>query len=283
MLAPTPPMTSPLKIALALVFAGSALLTPALAAPPPEGASAEQIAADRKAMERGKELYAHDQAAWHGSDALRALVDLADHPEVQGYLTVPQADGTISLVFYAENAQDADAVPYEFAHFVVAGSKILSGGLIESDEARPLSDAMVHMADARLAALNFAITQQIPLCGSGPPNVVILPATDAGTIPVYLLSAPNRPGRYPLGGHYLIEIGPDNTPANGRAFSSDCLDGPIMPAARDIGPEFFNVTHMLDDHPTEIHYFAHLNMEVPLIIVAQNSIWNIDLSAPAAE
>lgn len=276
-------MTSHLKLALAFILSSSALLSPAMAATAPGDATAEQIAADRKAMERGKELYAHDQAAWHGSDALRAIVDLTKHPEVQGYLTVPEADGTIALVFYAQAPENTDTAPYEFARFVVDGSEVVSGGLIESAEPKPLSDTMLQMVDARLAALNFAIRQQIPLCGSAPPNIVILPATEDGIIPVYILSAPDRPGRYPLGGHHLIEIGPDNTPVNGRSFASDCLDGPIMPAARDAGPEFFNVTHMLGDQPTEIHYFAHLNMDVPLIIVAQNSIWNIDLTTSPVE
>lgn len=283
MLAPHPLMTSHLKIALAFVLSNAALLAPAIAATAPEDATAEQIAADRKAMERGKELYAHDQAAWHGSDALRALVDLADHPEVQGYLTVPEADGTIALVFYAQAPEGTDTAPYEFARFVVAGSEVVSGGLIDSAEPKPLSDALAKMVKARSAALNFAIAQQTPLCGSGPPNIVVLPASDADITAVYILSAPDTPGRYPLGGHYLIEIGPDYTPVNGRSFLSDCLDGPIMPDRRDIAPEFFNVTHMQDAQPTEIHYFAHLNMDMPLIIAAQNNIWHIDLSAAPAE
>lgn len=252
---------------------------PLLAATPPEGATEEQIAADAFALERGKQLFAHDQAAAVSSVALRKLIDFADHPEVRGYLTVPEKDRTIAVVFYSE----LDGAHYEFARFVVDGVTVKSGRLIDTPEDNPLSGALERQARSRAAALAYAAQQGAQMCGQASANTVVLPETDTGTVPVYILSGPTRPGRYPLGGHYLVEIDKDYQAATGRAFADQCFDGPIMPADPSIGPELFNVTHRFDNQPTEIHYFAHLHMKVPLQIAANNRFWTIDLTVDAAE
>ena len=117
-----------LKNFLASVLLLSMSSTPALAQ-----ADAEE--ANSWAEARGEEMYLHDQAAWHGTDALREEIDLADHPELRGYVVDSLENGNLALVFFAED----DEGLYEFARYEVDGSQVIAGGVLKSDDRVRLS------------------------------------------------------------------------------------------------------------------------------------------------
>ena len=70
--------------------------------------SESEAAAVRQAEQRGAMIYAYDQAAWHGTDDLRAkMPDFAG--KVGGWIVDGPAEAP-ELVFYDKNAADPHAV-----------------------------------------------------------------------------------------------------------------------------------------------------------------------------
>lgn len=238
-----------------------------------EGISAEVKAADERAAAVGKQIWLNDQAAWHGTGALLASVSLEDHPELRGYLTEGNPEGGIDLVFYAE-LSDSN---FEFARFTVDGSVVVAGGKHGNPKDHPLSPDLEAKVAAREAAIAHAIDERISLCTNADPNLVVLDPDSEGIISVYLLSAPTDPESYPLGGHYLYRLGPDGALISRREFMKTCLNVPMAAASSgDSVPVAFAVTHILDDHPTEIHYFVQRYAEMTLMVMAGGETWSVE-------
>lgn len=111
-----------MKILLTGIAALAICLAPPLLARS-DDVSAELAEFNRMAAELGQRIYLHDQAAWHGTDALFASIDAKDHPELRGYVTEERNDGTVDLIFYAE----VNGGHYEFARYQVASSQVVAG------------------------------------------------------------------------------------------------------------------------------------------------------------
>ncbi|WP_271438306.1 hypothetical protein [Pontixanthobacter luteolus] len=237
-----------------------------------EQATPQQEAANQRASELGLQIYLHDQAAWHGTDWVRARLDFADHPEIKGYVTEELASGNIGLVYYTE----LDGALYEFARLEMAGSKVVSGAIMQMPQDQPLSRDLQRQVEARQAALEQGAKEQLQLCTSGAVNTVLLPPSETGEIPVYLLSAPVEPGRFPLGGHYLFNVDADGKVVSGRAFMHSCTDVPVINRHVINGPENYTTAHLLDDHPNEILHYVARNMNLPLVIGTGNVLWTLD-------
>lgn len=239
----------------------------------PQNATAEQIAANDAAAILGERMYRHDQAAWHGTDALTAKIDLSRESALRGYLTEELDNGSIALVFYAEY----DGGEYEFARFEVDGDEVVSGGILASPRDHPLSLEQLRQIAAKEAAVERAIEEKISLCAKPPINTLVLPPDENDQVSVYLMTAPQSSESYPLGGHYLFKVGSDNMVESFRPFMKTCLDVPTGGQADAEGntPVAYVVTHILDDQPTEIHHFVR-RYTMPIGVSAGDGLWMID-------
>lgn len=238
-----------------------------------EGPTAAQIEGNRIAAELGEQIWLHDQAAWHGTDALFAAIKPEDHPELRGYLTEAGKDGAIDLIFYAER----DGRSYEFARYVVKDSKVIGGAI----NARILEIPLSPMLERKLAARNVALAavgkERRPLCTNAHPNTVVLDPDANGIIPVYILSAQTATDTYPLGGHYLYRVDASGNIVSDRQFMKTCLNMPTgSEQVNGEVPISFFVTHILDDHPTEIHHFVKRYSDLPLQVSAGDQMWEIE-------
>ena len=244
---------------------------PALADP-----SAEQISANEAAKALGMQIYRHDQAAWHGSDALAGEIKFEDHPEIRDYLTEELPDNRIALIYYAEK----DGANYEFARMEVEGTAV-SNGVIHPDMTQhPLSPTLERQAKARQAALEQGMKEKLTLCTGGSANIVSLPADESGQIAVYITSSQEFPYQFPLGGHYLLTVNSENTVVSGRAFMPGCFDVPIINEHIQDRPDNYSFAHVLDEQPNEMHYFVAQNVNLPLSITAGNVLWTVARSQP---
>jgi hypothetical protein len=231
----------------------------------------------KEASARGREMYLYDQAAWHATD--RFLEDWGSRATdwLRGYLVEPGDDDRLTAVFFGE--QDGKLV--EAARYRVAGSDVIDGGPHDEVGRPELSSLGKRMIDARQAAFEEAAEQEFGLCSRSPPNTLILPPGDDGTISVYLLTAPTETDSYPIGGHYRLDIGADGEILASRRFLNTCFAANYG-AARDeegnpMTPEMLVVTHLLDPHPTEIHSFASYYVPVTLMVVTTENrlLWSV--------
>ncbi|MDN3644712.1 hypothetical protein QWY75_00675 [Pontixanthobacter aestiaquae] len=252
-----------------------AVSTPSFAAGPdgvPEGASAEQIAANETAARIGEQMYQHDRAAWRASDELNAQLRPEDRPDYLTYITEELDNGNIRVVFYTK----LEEALVEFVVFEIDRGNVVSAKMHDDPSQHPLSDLLLKKVAARDVAMQQGAEQKLPLCRSGAANYVTLPPDDEGMIAVYILSPPVIPGRFPLGGHYRFMIDAEGEAVSGRAFENSCLDAPRFERYVHNAPENFPFVHVLDPHPTEIHHFAARYMNLALQVTAAEVTWNID-------
>ncbi|MDA7787905.1 hypothetical protein N8940_01580 [Sphingomonadaceae bacterium] len=232
----------------------------------------EQMEANAKAQELGRQIYLHDQAAWHGTDALFGEIKAEDHPELRGYVVDTSASQNLDLVFYAEDEEGL----YEFATYNVDGSDIISGGLVDSDGRVPLPEALQKLAAARDAAIEEVAKREWGLCTNSTPNFIMLPPDADGNIGVYVLTSTTEQGVYPFGGHYRVDIAADGSVASARKFTNSCLNLGLQNGPNGEAPVAMGVTHILDDQPTEIHYFQSYYIPAKLMVILPDDNWEIE-------
>lgn len=262
-----------------------ALLTAALAALPfatmasaQEGATPEQRAANQAAKSLSERLYWLDQAALNASAALTGAVNLAEHPDIRGYVTSEKSDGTIAVTYYSVTEERY----FAFASYVVEKSTVMSGAVNKNPADFPLSGALLRMAKARDAALAQGAKEGLQLCMTTGANFITLSPDDNDRIAVYILSAPTTPGRYPIGGHYMFEVNAENTVVAGRAFADRCLDVPVIHASVTNPPDNYTMGHMSDPQPNALHHFVARQMNLPLVVTTGDVSWTLDYRKPKA-
>ncbi len=252
--------------AIALAFA---MATPALAAP-----TAEQLAAAKVAEAVGAEMYAYDQAAWHGTD--KFLEDLkrteADQSVLHGYVVEPGGEGLLKATFFGER----DGKYFAFASYWVRGDKVVRGGIIDPDGARDLSLLALRMIAVRQAALEHLAKGSYRFCSRGRPITLILPPRTDGSIPVYVMTAPVSNGSYPAGGHFRFDFDAANKLVGERPFMNSCLELQYT-APGGARPVAAFVTHLLDPQPTEVHVFVSRYIPIPLMVGTSSSgeTWSV--------
>lgn len=246
-----------------ILIAALAAAQPAFAqTPTPVPAeSPADAAAIRLAQDRGKLIYAYDQAAWHGTDDFLAKVK--DPAAIAGgYIADGPADAP-RLIFFSKDVDNPQAV--YVAQF--RGNQLVSGKLLGPNDDRSLPPEVRAMIVARSNATRALLADpKVFGCNDKPYNTVVLPpVTAGGPMLVYLLT-PQIDGKIPFGGHFRVEMGADGKAGAIRGFTRSCLSLPV-PEESDA---FIGISHLLDSVPTEIHVFSSFAAKRRVIVIVEN-------------
>ena len=234
---------------------------------PTTTSSEEQQRALTLALDRGRALYLHDQAAWHTTDAL--LEDIADPAAlgIGGWVVTNAEDGLLVTFWAPESDGFAGVYSARYASGQVLDRRLLEGG------ARTLGEEQI----ALIAATQAIDPSGLERCSGSPFNTVALPPQAAGEpILVYYLTPRTTNDTIPLGGHYRFEVRGGLVAAE-RGFTTSCFDMPLPQGENRL--EALVATHLLDPVPTEIHVFSMLALGLPLMVVtaANELIWAIEI------
>ncbi|MDM7955445.1 hypothetical protein [Blastomonas sp.] len=240
----------------AIISASLACMPAAVLAMP----SQSSIDAAKLAEDRGAQIYAYDQAAWHSTDAFLKDVDVSANPSLRGYIVVPDPDGRLRAIYYATSASGLVA----FRSYSMGTDN--SVVRLTADNGSPLSATAMRMIAARETALEYAASNQLGLCANVRPNTVVLPPDSSGKVSVYVMTPQIRTGYVSAGGHYRFDFDSDNQLSSHRKFTNSCLT--IPPPKK--GAAAFVMNHLLDDQPTEIHAFLSRTVPFPLAIIFQS-------------
>lgn len=122
--------------------------------------------------------------------------------------------------------------------------------------------------------------ERVERCSAKPFNTVVIPTgkPDDGLY-AYLLVPQETFETVPLGGHYRYEIVDGNFTSN-RKFTISCLA--LRTDEQDGGkrPVSLDVTHLLDDTPTEIHVFSVFAAKLPIYVstTSNDRMWAVEVS-----
>lgn len=247
-------------IAAAIAIAAS---HPILAQPPTDPLTA----AAQVAVSRGELLYIYDEAAWHGTDDIRANYP-ALLAQAAGYV-VTGDEARTELVFY--DRSKANAV----YRATFSEEKLIKSGPPRSDQVA-LTALERRLIAAKDTALNAFTAAKVGLCNKGTPNLAALPPQNpTSAVIVYLMTPRIDMNMVPLGGHYSVEVA-DGKVSTVRRFTNTCIDMPIG-SSRPAGA-VFGITHLLDPTPTEIHVFSSLTAKSPMIVGTSPAgrVWVVD-------
>src|SRR5688572_13568878 len=222
-------------LALLSLFAATRAFSQDEAAAIPPGLRADV----ERAEARGAELYRHDQAAWHTTDALKDSVGPPPGP-MRGWLTQAQ-DDRIAVRYFAKVGPDVVA-------FAEADLDLATNTAVRARRLEPVSPASAAEL-VQLRARDLAVKQEGLRC-SGAINTVVLPGDDA--IDVYVLSAWEG-GSFVFGGHQRVRVSTDgerilHTYEHTRA----CVPGGGTPNGFEPMPVAM-VTHLTSPTPNEFH------------------------------
>jgi hypothetical protein len=239
------------------------------AAPAPADVRADVLRAETQ----GAQLYRHDQAAWHASDAIQAS-GVQPPGDGRGWLTLAR-DGRIAVRFFAE--VDWEPVAYAQAIFDPATGKV--------SDARALSPAQPATAEERvlLRARDAAMARaRNGLRCSGAINTVVLPGqgTAGDEIDVYVMSAWEG-GDFVFGGHQRVRVSGDGTQVRDvYEHTRGCI--PIEPEGQ--APEGFEpiplvgVSHLTSPAPNEFHVFLGLQHDREIMVGTSGNgrLWSVE-------
>lgn len=236
-----------------------------------------------RASARGGLIYAYDQAAWHGTDAMiAALPDYA--ARVGGWVVDGPADAP-RLVFYTK-AHDRAVYVVQYDHGRLTSAHAVAAG--EDEALSPLDRQMIAAVEAARAAL--LADKAVFRCTDKPFNTVVLPPDiPGGAIGVHFLTPQVSNDAIPFGGHYEVEVDAGGRAGPVRAFSKGCLAAPTHPdLPKGARPTMFVITHLLDPVPTEVHVFSALALRLPVgvaTVAPTPRLWPVNglhISSPQA-
>jgi hypothetical protein len=214
--------------------------------------------------ERGRALYAYDQAAWHGTDAFFAI-----HPDTNGlahYICMKTTAGWEVAFPRWNETHDRLLVAYEAKQ---------AGGLedytaVKYDPPREGPDDLVAKERAlELAIGDFGTANR-------PYNTAILPAED-GNLYVYLYPAQTKSDVWPLGGDVRYTISPDGKQIiEKRQLHKAILDFQFDPKLKIVAG---NHSHVLSDVPedTDVLYVLTRRPSIPEYIGTAKHIFAINI------
>jgi len=256
-----------LKLRLCFVAAATAMgATCPLAAQTP--ATADLTAATRLAVDRGEMLYLYDRVAWLGTD------DFTGHyanlmGQTGGYVVTGDENRT-ELAFF-DKSQSKAIYRAEFTLGKLTKSGPPSAGRADLS---PLEKRMITAKEKAMAAFMQA---KVGLCAKANPNLAAIPSTGPdGPIIVYLMTPQTNLRKYPLGGHFSVEVGPDGSVGQVRRFTNTCIDMTLDQAPKGGKPVGFGITHLLDPTPTEIHVFTSLASKMPIYVGTKKRTWVVE-------
>lgn len=256
------------SFALAAVPIAAQETTAPAPAPAPEMSTADE-AGVQQAVDLGWKVYAYDQAAWHGTDAMLADVPDARTRGIAGWIVNDTGDGRETVFFRPAKDGGHEAV---WAG-VYDGRKV-----IRRTTYAPGERVLVAAELALVQATELARAQKAERCAASPFNTVVFPTGKPdGGFYAYLLTPQEKAGEIPFGGHHRFEI-VGGTVKERRGFTKSCL---TIPLANDKGktPEALTVTHLLDATPTEIHVFSVYAAGVPVYVLTagNNRVWSTEI------
>lgn len=223
----------------------------------------EHLAAVERASAIGNELFEHDQAAWHGTDAM--LEDIRDPRAegLQGWITERTPDG-IQLLFLKPQGDTVTAV----YRALYADGAVRERGRIN----QPLTEAQTRINRARLIAIQAPMPQQ---CAPQYNSVVLpraTPGPDGVDVDVYLMPAMTTLTEAPFGGHFRYAI---DTRAGvvreTQRFTNSCI---TLPFERNTAG--LMISQLLGETPTEIHVFESLTTRMTVYVTASSGTWAVE-------
>lgn len=264
-----------MSIVLAALIAATAIQGPdaSTSAPPsgsttPDVLSNEQRIADAAGL--GRLIHAFDRAAWVSSDALTTAVPKEQLVGLGGYVVEASDAQTLRVTYY----RGAAAVAQAFFVADVRGGKVVRQELLATPIA--LSADQMVLARAREVAAKRAHERSYKPCTPAPFNTVVVPSRRGGPVAVYLLSAQQDAGTYPMGGNYRVIVGPDGAILASRPYSVSCLNLTVPKLPAGAKPVGFMVNHLLDPVPTEMHVLASYNLRMPLLVATpEKRVWEV--------
>lgn len=229
--------------------------------------TADEQSAITRAEDRGRLIYAYDQAAWHSTD--RMMKDIKDpfKAGVRGWVITPNG-ANLDVTYFGELDGEGRRPAIYIA--TMNGQKVIAKRIPKKDAPEYLSGTQLPMA----AALEFSRSQKFATCGEASPNSVVLPPASDGSIDVYILSSQTKAGVYPFGGHSLMTIRADKKAIFRRKFTNSCLDLPEPPK----NAVAMGVGHVMDSTPTEIHVWISLWSDRRMLVMTDKdkTVWLID-------
>lgn len=263
-----------LALAAAALACVAAAFPATAAKPKPEPAAmtAQEQTLVQTALDRGSMIYAYDQAAWHGTDDLRARIPERVR-EIGGWIVDGPADAP-HIVFIDKNEADPHAL-YEadFKDGKLTGSRVLGAG-----DDRSLSPSRKAMAQALRTARKAIADAGIGYCVQAPFNTVVLPPSGSTPTLVYFLTPQTKNGSLPFAGHYLVEVSADGRAGPVQRFTKgDCaeLSTSEKDGKRIEGIVISDLLHLV---PTEIHVFSSMSgaVRVYVVTVLNDRLWAVE-------
>jgi hypothetical protein len=223
-----------------------------------------------EAASLGRLIYTFDRAAWVSSDALTATIPKDQLAGIGGYIVEASDVQTLRVTYYRGSAAAAQA----FFVADVRGGKVVRKELLATSVA--LTANQVALARARNVAAERARKRSYKPCTPLPFNTVVVPSRNGGPVAVYLLSAQQDAGTYPMGGNYRVIVAPDGTVLASRPYSVSCLSLTVPKLPAGAKPVGFVVNRLLDPVPTEIHVFASYSLRMPVFVATPDKrVWEV--------
>lgn len=231
-------------------------------------------------MNRGQLIYAYDQAAWHGTDAMladakaRGLTDSIP-TRISGWIVRGSASDP-EVIFFDKNGSDPHAV--FTAQLTDGGHQVRSSHFFAAGEDATIDAQTQSLIQAREMALASFDKANLPRCSKGKFNTVVLPPErPGGPVLVYILSPQDELDEVPFGGNYRVEVLGDEIAGPIHAFAKTCV---VLQTSDDANGKMTGlyVTQILDPLPTEIPVFTMLAANLPLYVVAppDKRMWAIE-------
>lgn len=206
--------------------------------------------------ERGRALYAYDQAAWKGTDAVFAL---KPQPKTEGmthYICIKTPQGWHVIFPRWNSAHDQLVVAYEATQ--TADGKY---------DARAIDPPKVGDKQVQTTALALELAINDFKKPQRPYNAAILPAP-AGNFYVYLYPGQIKANAWPIGGDVRYTISGDGQKIlDKRQLHKTILDAEPKAGSNEVAGYHF---HILSDLPedTDVLYVMNRKPSMPEYIVA---------------
>lgn len=213
---------------------------------------------------RGRALAEYDQAAWHSTDAVRALgpkkgtVAGFIGRKTNGVWTVVYgrlSDAGDSYWIFYEALQQTSPKEFKVTHYE-----------------KPKEDKDYFLKASR--AMESAKNAFVP-AAERPYNVAVIPAAE-NKFYVYFVPAQTQHGIFPLGGDVRFTVGGDGKIAETRQMHKSIIEFRVP---QDMKPESGIHTAVLDDAPEDTDVFHVLAREpkVPELVVTSKYIYQVDV------
>jgi hypothetical protein len=234
-----------------------------LAAPLVWAQSPEHIAEVQRISAIGWDIYEHDQAAWHGTDAM--LADVRDpHAEgFRGWITERTADG-VQVLFLKPEGDSVTAV----YRALYRDGELREHGRIN----QPLTETQTRINRARLIAITTQLPQQCAVRYNSVTLPRSTPGADGADVDVYLMPAQATLTEAPFGGHFRFAVDTAvGVVREVQRFTNGCL---TMPFERDDAA--LMISQLLGDTPTEVHVFESLTVQLPVFVTSRSGLWAVE-------